>query len=221
MLVETLQHFCYSRPKTWFILAFIISSIILFFLWIHLGTYYLNSVAFTTKLFLDLLGYQTTLLYTPTPHFIYKDVVVGLEGTDLVNFNIVPFLALIFATPYISRRRITQAIICGVPLLFLFHVGDLLAHFPYYDGYSYARVLISIAALMRMALPFLLWFIFCYTLMIPALLSIKTRYPCPLCHVQKSDILAHIESVHQTLNSHDRKKVKQFLNKYPFLKKHG
>ena len=92
MISYPLQHFFYSRPKTRFILAFTGFSLILFFLWIYLGKYYLNSVAFTTKQFLDLLGYQTTLSYSPTTHFIYKGAMVGLEGTDLENFNIVPFL---------------------------------------------------------------------------------------------------------------------------------
>jgi hypothetical protein len=51
----------------------------------------------------------------------------------------------------------------GIPILFLLHVLDLVAHFPLYShGSGIAQVIVYPIGVGGVALPFVIWFVFSY-----------------------------------------------------------
>ncbi len=143
--LSSVSHFFSVRPKTRFLVGFLVFSILFFLLWTQVGRYYLIGVAVIAKFFLGFLGYDVVLSLDDPITFLYGGNIIGLEGAELVNFSLVPFLALVFATPRISRRRILVALGVGLSILFFFHVGDLVVHFPYFQGDPFARAIVSFA----------------------------------------------------------------------------
>jgi len=86
---------------------------------------------------------------------------VNLSGAYLGNFNIVPLFALVIATPKLTVRRRIEMLVIGVPLLFLLHVLDLVAHFPmYFHGSGIAQFVVYSIGVGGVALPFIIWFAF-------------------------------------------------------------
>ena len=75
-----------------------------------------------------------------------------------------PLVALAIATPKLAvRLRIEMLAIC-IPLLFLLHVLDLVAHFPmYFHGSGIAQLVVYSIGVAGVAMPFIIWFIICYT----------------------------------------------------------
>ena len=57
---------------------------------------------------------------------------VNLSGAYLGNFNLVPLVALAITTPGWGLGERGKMLVIGIPLLFLLHVLDLVAHFPMY-----------------------------------------------------------------------------------------
>ena len=145
-----------------FIGKFLLFSTVLFFIWLIIGRYYLIFLASFATPCLHLMGYTVNLVINEQIMFIYLGAEMGLTHTELTNYNIIPFIALILATPISWRNRGIKLLI-GLPVIFLFHLIDLLAHFPlYYDANAFANFITSISALTRMLIPFLLWFILSY-----------------------------------------------------------
>ncbi|MCK4818524.1 hypothetical protein KA005_22330, partial [bacterium] len=56
----------------------------------------------------------------------------GMENAHLSNFNIIPLVALILATPRITPERSVKILAVGIFLLFCLHVTDFVSHFPMY-----------------------------------------------------------------------------------------
>lgn len=57
----------------------------------------------------------------------------------------------------------TLLLAIGVPLLFLLHVLDLVAHFPmYFYGSEFARFVVYSIGVGGVAVPFIIWFVVCY-----------------------------------------------------------
>jgi hypothetical protein len=81
----------------------------------------LGAIFFFAKLILLAMG------YTPV-----QTSAVNLSGAYLANFNLVPLIALAIVTPKLGMRRRCEMLAMGIPLLFLLHVLDLIAHFPMY-----------------------------------------------------------------------------------------
>lgn len=152
-----------SDSLVFFACRFFLFSALFFAIWIYIGRYYLISVAHISKLFLGFMGYDASLSVN---HYIILNSSYGefdVTGAELINYNIVPFLALVLSTPRINARRVLKAYVIGLPIFFLIHVINLVAHFPYYiHGSSAARVIISSAAVINLGLPLLLWIILCY-----------------------------------------------------------
>ncbi len=207
------------RDKLLFIGKFLVFSAIIFIIWIFIGKYYLILVAYASKFILALMGYNATLLINEKIYFICRGAEIGLTHSELANYNIVPFLALVFATP-IGISRMGKILSIGLPTIFLFHVIDLVAHFPfYYEGSSFARMIVSLPAVTRMAIPFLLWFALTYDYILKSFRKQRKKYRCPICGEEKVGIMEHIEAAHENLDEQERKKIEKFLDKYPELTK--
>ena len=211
--------FVKTRPKTVFIIKFLFFSVLFFILWTQIGEYYIVGISHISKFLLEGMGYDVTLHHNGEIYFIYRDTLVNLENTELINFNIASFLALILATPRISKQRIIKAIGWGLPVLFVFHVINLVVHFPYYDGFSWARTIISFSGVTNMALPFFLWIAMTYDFMLESFIPKRRIYRCPLCGEKKTGIMEHLEATHQKMNKKEQKKVRIFINNHPKLKR--
>ena len=88
---------------------------------------------------------------------------MNLSGAYLVNFNLVPLVALAIATPGWGLRGRGEMLGIGIPLLFLLHVLDLVAHFPmYFYGSEIARMMVYSIGVGGVALPFVIWAVFAF-----------------------------------------------------------
>jgi len=77
------------------------------------------------------MGYDTRLVFDHEIYFVCRSAQVSLINAELVNYNLIPFLALIIATPKISKWRIGKSLLIGLPILFVFHIVNMVAHFPF------------------------------------------------------------------------------------------
>jgi hypothetical protein len=88
---------------------------------------------------------------------------MNLSGAYRGNFNLVPLVALAIATPKLAVRLRIEMLAIGIPLLFLLHVLDLVAHFPmYFHGSGIAQLVVYSIGVAGVAMPFIIWFIICY-----------------------------------------------------------
>lgn len=213
-----LSSFVKNRPKTAFIIKFMIFSILFFILWTQIGRYYTMGLSHVSHFVLKGMGYDVTLHHNGEIYFIYRGGLINLENTELVNFNLASFLALILSTPRIHKHRILKSLVWGLPILFVFHVINLIAHFPYYDGHSWARVIVSFSGITNMALPFILWIALTYDFVLEAFVPKEKAYRCPLCGETKIGILDHLATIHQNMNHKEQQKVKLFIDNHPQLK---
>ena len=116
-------------------------------LWYYIGEFYQGAIFFFAKLILLAMG------YTPV-----QISAVNLSGAYLVNFNLVPLVALAIATPGWGLRERGEMLVIGVPILFLLHVMDLVAHFPmYFYGSEIAQVMVYSIGVGGVATPFIIW----------------------------------------------------------------
>ncbi|GEM_PF-2611419 len=214
-----LSGFVKNRPKTAFIIKFVIFSILFFILWTQIGRYYTLVISHVSHLLLKGMGYDVALHHNGEIYFMYRGGLINLENTELINFNLASFLALILATPLIRKQRILKSLAWGLPILFVFHVINLVAHFPYYDGHSWARAIVSFSGITNMALPFILWIALTHDFVLEAFIPEERAYQCPLCGETKIGILEHLETVHQNMNQKEKQKVKIFLDNHPQLKR--
>lgn len=135
-----------------FFLAFMLVSALFLGAWYSIGPYYQSAVFGFARVLLLLLG------YTPL-----QIAAVNLSGAYLGNFNLVPLVALAVATPRLMLRRRLELLGLGIPLLFLLHVLDLVAHFSlYFHGSRLAEVIVYSIGVGGVALPFIIWFVLCY-----------------------------------------------------------
>ncbi|KAA0001725.1 MAG: hypothetical protein FE048_05000 [Thermoplasmata archaeon] len=172
-----------------------------------------------SKFFLGFMGYDAKLVFNHEIYFVCRSAQVGLTNAELVNYNLIPFLALIIATPKISKWRIGKSLLIGLPIFFVFHIVNMVAHFPYYyENSSFARGIIFSFGIINMGLPFLLWFILCYDYASKTFISIKKIYRCPICGEGKIGIMEHINSVHKNLSKKEKKKLQRFFDMHPELR---
>lgn len=133
---------------------------VIFLIWIFIGKFYLLIIAYSSKYILIAMGYKVLLITTgDSPFLVYKGVEMGMKGSHLSNFNIVPLVALILAVPGIELRKRVNMLIIGIPAIFLLHLVDFVSHIPmYFDGSEFAGLIVTSIAVGGMALPFLIWF---------------------------------------------------------------
>ena len=141
-----------SKQIIVFLLEFLVISAIFLGVWYYIGEFYQGAVFFFAEHILLLMGY--------TPLQISA---VNLSGAYLGNFNLVPLVALAIATPKLAVRRRIEMLVIGIPLLFLLHVLDLVAHFPmYFHGSGIAQFVVYSIGVGGVALPFIIWVVICY-----------------------------------------------------------
>jgi hypothetical protein len=137
-----------GREILLFLVVFMFVSALFLGAWYYLGPYYQTVVFLFARPFLRLMG------YTPL-----QIAALNLSTAYLGNFNLVPLIALAIATPRLALRSRLELLGLGIPLLFLLHVIDLVAHFPlYFHGSILAQVVVYSIGVGGVALPFIIWF---------------------------------------------------------------
>jgi hypothetical protein len=117
--------------------------------WYYIGEFYQGAIFFFAKLIFLAMGY--------TPLQISA---VNLSGAYLGNFNLVPLVALAIATLGWELRKRGGMLVIGIPLLFLLHVLDLVAHFPmYFHGSGIAQLVVYSIGVAGVAMPFIIWLV--------------------------------------------------------------
>jgi len=135
-----------------FLLEFMAVSAVFLGVWYYMGEFYQGAIFFVAEHILLLMG------YTPV-----QISAVNLSGAYLGNFNLVPLVALAIATPKLVLRRRIEMLAIGIPILFLLHVVDLVAHFPlYFYGTGIAQLVVYSIGVGGVALPFIIWFAFLF-----------------------------------------------------------
>lgn len=206
------------KEKLMFIGKFLIFSAVLFIIWVFIGQYYLIFLAYVATPLLHLMGYAVDLVINEQIMFSYLGAEIGLTHSELTNYNIIPFIALILATP-VSLRHMAKNLLIGLPIIFLFHLIDLIAHLPlYYDADAFANFITSTSAVTRMLIPFLIWFALSYDYILHSFRTKKKIYMCPLCGRKTHGIMMHIQDVHKNRDKQEEKKINRLSEKYPELK---
>ncbi len=133
-----------------FLLEFMAVSAVFLALWYYIGEFYQGAIFFFAEHILLAVG------YTPV-----QISAVNLSGAYLVNFNLVPLVALAIVTPGWRLRERGEMLVIGIPILFLLHVLDLVAHFPmYFYGSGIAQMIVYSIGVGGVAMPFIIWFVF-------------------------------------------------------------
>jgi hypothetical protein len=146
-----------ERQIVLFLFEFLLLSAGLLWVWYQVGAQYQAVVFFVARLILLALGYT-------------GEQIAGLDftGAYLVNFNLVPLLALTIATPKLSVRRRLEMLAIGVPVLFALHVLDIVVHLPHFIEYYYlhrlgfATLVMDSLGVIGLAIVFVIWFAICY-----------------------------------------------------------
>jgi len=189
-----------------FLLEFMAVSAVFLGAWYYLGAFYQGIIFSFAKLILLAMGY--------TPIQISA---VNLSGAYLVNFNLVPLVALAIATPKLGMRRRCEMLAIGIPLLFLLHVLDLVAHFPmHFYGSGFARMVVYSIGVAGVAAPFIIWFCIGYGDLFEPRQKESETYFCPVCGAEKADIVKHIRAVHGR-EAFRSEAVKDFFDMHPEL----
>jgi hypothetical protein len=145
-----------------FVLRFILAMTVLFLLWIPVGPYYTVATLWPlTWLFPLLLGVSM--------HFNLSAATSSMWESAFTN--LVPFLALMAATPGWKahwKRRIWQ-ILLGVAILYILRVADrFLGYWLTKVGATDAQIAVAepllyfLIQLGKILFPLLLWLIFCW-----------------------------------------------------------
>jgi hypothetical protein len=142
-----------EREILLFLLEFMLVSALFLGAWYYIGPYYQTAVFVVARGVLLLMGYAPQQI-----------AAVNLAGAYLGNFNLVPLVALAIATPRLAPRKRLEMLGLGLPLLFLLHVIDLVAHFPlYFHGSTLAQVIVYSLGVGGVALPFVIWLMIGYS----------------------------------------------------------
>ncbi len=187
-----------------FLLEFLAVSAIFLAVWYYVGELYQCVVLFFAAQILLASGYTAVQISA-----------VNLSGAYLGNFNLVPLFALAIATPGWGLKERAKMLALGVPVLFLLHVLDLVAHFPmYFYGSGLARMVVYSIGVAGVAAPFIIWLVTGYRFF----LYEGGNFRCPVCGAEEEDIIRHIKAVHGK-GAFKSRKVKDFLDMHPELKR--
>jgi len=211
-----------------FVVRFFIVSTITFIPWIWIGKFYMLLVANVSRIPLAIMGYWTEIITGGETGvgILCRGTFIGFADAHLVNFNIIPFIALVAAS-FVSKERKIWMLMVGLTLLFISHVVDLAAHFPaFLESSKPATVVVDSIGFVGASLPFLIWFAFSWqdVLGIKPLAEVKAKskkhrvHECPICGIRKVGIIAHIKTVHGDNAIHE-KEVLKFLEENPELRR--
>ena len=193
-----------------FLLEFMAVSAVFLAVWYYIGEFYQGAIFFFAKHLLLAMGYTLAQISA-----------VNLSGAYLVNFNLVPLIALAIVTPKLAMRKRCEMLAIGIPLLFLLHVLDLIAHFPmYFYGSGLARMVVYSIGVAGVAAPFIIWFCMIYRDLFEPLIKKGEgeRYFCPVCGAEeeRADIAKHIRDAHGK-GAFRSEAVKDFFDAHPEL----
>jgi len=94
------------KDKINFLARFLALTLVFFLIWIPLGKIYLVLLAWVSKYVLWVMGYDVALTVVGgAPLFLYRGIEIGMVDAHLANFNVIPLVALILATPRIEPVR--------------------------------------------------------------------------------------------------------------------
>jgi archaeosortase B (VPXXXP-CTERM-specific) len=211
--------------KIKFFVKFAIFLTILFVAWIPFAVTFVE-IKYAAVDFIFKLLISDVKLTFPPPSFI--------RG---IMINIVPFTALVLATPKIAIKRRIKVIILGVAVLFFLEVltADLVIFF---EGGIGERIEIFSSSVGMIFFPVVLWIVMLYPDVFPKKVEQeaeqeekgyikvikeilppdvkKEKYKCPFCKKEQENIVEHLKSKHETQMK--RRKVKEFLKEHPELK---
>ncbi len=135
-----------------FLIAFLTVAAALLAVWYYLGEFYQSAIFFCARPILLAMGCPAPLIDISFSH-------VAQESGYLINFNLVPLVALAIATPDLALRRRLEMLAIGMPILFLLHVLDLVAHYPMdVYGSMLAQMVVYSIGVSGVAVPFIVWF---------------------------------------------------------------
>jgi len=139
----------------WF-LAFLT---VLFILWLPVHKTYFHAIVYAANVFFWIMGY-------PTPYIIITDLPSEMT---IWTTHLVPFIALVLATPKIQPKMKGKIILAGSLILFLSQVSIMVGYYMTYTQDSYLTQIIT-AFMIDMGVvifPFALWFVMVYKDVMP------------------------------------------------------
>lgn len=146
-----------DRQIVLFLLGFMLASALFLGVWYYIGEFYQAAVFFVARHILLLMGYTSLQISG-----------MDFSGAYLVNFNLVPLIALAVATPKLAVKRRLEMLAIGIPILFLLHVLDIVAHLPHFIELHYlhrmgfATLVVDSLGVIGLAVVFGIWFVICY-----------------------------------------------------------
>jgi exosortase/archaeosortase family protein len=152
---------------------FLLFATILLGVWLLLSKYYMIFLAKFSHGFLRwIIGYKIEgagLLDTPSLigkreiYFLYQHVRLRIPWVHSFTFNLIPFAALILATP-IKLVRQAKLILIGFAILFFFHFLRVILPAILYFSFKIqvSDLALTFANIFTAVLPFLLWFVLAY-----------------------------------------------------------
>ena len=146
-----------------FFLKFVAYVIPLFALWIFIGKFYVESLMFLTKIFFSFSNYAISSSGL-TYYVVHAGLRLRMEMAKavLVDFNIVPFFALIFATKAEWKKKL---IYTGMGFLAILFIHALTMTFYIHYLFNVSEPLYyfySLSTIINPALPFIIWFLLFY-----------------------------------------------------------
>lgn len=144
----------YSR----FLIKFLLFATILYLAWIPLAAaYYLLLIKIQIAYF-NIIGVGAALNFDENYFYVQ-----GMRD------SIPPFIALVLATPDIRPKKRLFIIALGTGILFFFRLVLLItyAYLPIFQGEFYAIFVVFLSGTFRIALPFLIWFLFASRQILP------------------------------------------------------
>jgi hypothetical protein len=169
------------KERIMFLAKFFASALVFFLIWSIIGSWYVMVLAYLSLPILNVMGYQVMISSLDPLVLLFHGGEMNFGTAALTNYNLVAYLALVIATPF-TLNRLQKNLILGLPLLFISHLVDLIAHFPLYShGNIVAYFIVSSSGLLHLVLPFIIWFSLNYELMLPSFRRSKKMYRCPIC----------------------------------------
>ncbi len=155
------------KHKWRFFGLFALYALILSIIWFKLHATYIHLPVYIADLVLDFVAYSGNIVevagqagksYIRFPEYAPQRAWLALN----MVFNVVPFIALVLATPRITWRRMLEVLVYGLLLLFVLHVLSIMAiFFRVATGFFWKdAVYYFFATLLEALSPIILWLLF-------------------------------------------------------------
>ena len=137
---------------------FMVFLTILFLLWMPVYKLYFNMVVYASNLLFWILGYGMPL-----------SIAEGPSRMEVFTTHLVPFIALVLATPNIQLKRMGKILLVGSLILFLSQVFIMVGYYIAIVQNSYLNHIITafLTDAGVVVFPLALWFILAYKDVLP------------------------------------------------------